>query len=196
MLPPERSLPVSVPSATTPLAVARKLVIFACIESDDDDVAALAAAGTANARMAAIAASMAVRGLMRSAVPILRIVRILTFHPGPPISTAEWYTCPLGKPRDRRALGAERRLRQRRHGLTRRAPGVGLADARCAVRAGDDPVHGCRGVDAPRPRARSAVAGHRRHASPAARVGDRGPRRSRRGHGGRLVLRRVHQRRG
>src|SRR3954453_6147175 len=82
MLPPERSLPVSVPSATTPLAVARKLVIFACIESDDD-VAALAAAGTANARMAAIAASMAVRGLMRSAVPILRIVRIVTFHIGP-----------------------------------------------------------------------------------------------------------------
>src|SRR3954454_8991357 len=33
---PERSLPVSVPSATTPLAVARNLVIFAVIESLDD----------------------------------------------------------------------------------------------------------------------------------------------------------------
>src|SRR5919109_660301 len=33
---PERSLPVSVPSATTPLAVARKLVILADIESLGD----------------------------------------------------------------------------------------------------------------------------------------------------------------
>src|SRR3954471_19697271 len=33
---PERSLPVSVPSATTPLAVARKFVIFAVIENLDD----------------------------------------------------------------------------------------------------------------------------------------------------------------
>ena len=41
---PERSLPVSVPSATTPLAVARKLVIFALIDSVDD-VAASAEAG-------------------------------------------------------------------------------------------------------------------------------------------------------
>src|SRR4051795_8275190 len=33
---PDRSLPVSVPSATTPLAVARKLVIFAVIDTFDD----------------------------------------------------------------------------------------------------------------------------------------------------------------
>src|SRR3954469_20306471 len=60
---PERSLPVSVPSATTPLAVARKLVIFALMESVDDE-AALAEAGTANAIVAASAASVMVWGFM------------------------------------------------------------------------------------------------------------------------------------
>ena len=60
---PERSLPVSVPSATTPLAVARKLVIFALIDSVDD-VAASAEAGTANATAAASAASMAVKSFI------------------------------------------------------------------------------------------------------------------------------------
>src|SRR4051812_14293430 len=56
---PERRLPVSVPFATTPLAVARKLVIFALIESVDDG-AALADAGTANAAAATSAASVMV----------------------------------------------------------------------------------------------------------------------------------------
>jgi len=60
---PERSLPVSVPSATTPLAVAWNLVIFALIESVDE-VAALADAGTANATAAANAASMMVGDFM------------------------------------------------------------------------------------------------------------------------------------
>ena len=56
---PERTLPVSVPSATTPLAVAWKLVIFAFIEKFDDE-AASAEAGTANSTAAASAASTAV----------------------------------------------------------------------------------------------------------------------------------------
>src|SRR4051794_9785763 len=56
---PERRLPVSVPSATTPLAVARKLVIFALIDTVDD-LAALADAGTANVTAATSAASMTV----------------------------------------------------------------------------------------------------------------------------------------
>ena len=60
---PERSLPVSVPSATTPLAVARKRVIFALIESLDD-TAASAEAGTANERAATSAASMTVSGFI------------------------------------------------------------------------------------------------------------------------------------
>src|SRR4029079_3201124 len=60
---PERTVPVSVPSATTPLAVAWKLVIFAFIEKLDDE-AASAEAGTANATAAASAARTAVRGLM------------------------------------------------------------------------------------------------------------------------------------
>jgi len=60
---PERSLPVSIPSATTPFAVAWKLVIFALIESVDF-VAAPADAGRANATAAASAASMMVWGFM------------------------------------------------------------------------------------------------------------------------------------
>ena len=68
---PERSLPVSVPSATMPLAVARKLVIFALIDSVDE-VAASAEAGTANATVAASAASSAVRGFMPEALPLGR----------------------------------------------------------------------------------------------------------------------------
>jgi hypothetical protein len=69
-------LPVSVPFATTPLAVAWKLVIFALIESVDD-LAASADAGTANATAAASAASMAVRSLMPNAVPNQRAIRVL-----------------------------------------------------------------------------------------------------------------------
>ncbi len=65
---PERSWPVSVPSATTPLAVARKWVIFALIESVDDG-AALADAGTANAAVAASTASTAERDLMAARYP-------------------------------------------------------------------------------------------------------------------------------
>src|SRR3954449_629263 len=56
---PERRLPVSVPFATTPLAGARKLVIFALIESLDNG-AAVAGAGTPNAAAATSAASVMV----------------------------------------------------------------------------------------------------------------------------------------
>lgn len=66
---PELSLPVSVPFATTPPVVARKLVIFAVIDSLEDVVAALAAGAAANATAAAIAASMAMRGLMPRRLP-------------------------------------------------------------------------------------------------------------------------------
>src|SRR6476469_3861987 len=74
---PDRSLPVRTPSATTPLAVARKLVIFALIERLDE-VAALADAGAANTTMAASAASMEVRGLMANAVPTPHLVAFAT----------------------------------------------------------------------------------------------------------------------
>src|SRR6476660_5363082 len=65
---PDWSLPLSVPSATTPLGVARKLVILALIEREDD-VAASAVAGMANATIAASAASMAEWGFMSAGVP-------------------------------------------------------------------------------------------------------------------------------
>src|SRR4051794_11913372 len=65
---PELSLPVRVPFATTPLVVARKLVMFALIESLDD-VAAFAAAGCASVTVAASAARMTGRGLMATLVP-------------------------------------------------------------------------------------------------------------------------------
>ena len=71
-LAPERSLPVSVPSATPPLAVARKLVMFALIEKEDD-VAAGAEAGAANATAAVTAASKMGRGFMPSLYPSAQI---------------------------------------------------------------------------------------------------------------------------
>src|SRR4051794_18839567 len=71
---PDRRRPVSVPSATTPLAVALKVVIFALIEREDD-VAASAVAGTANATVAASAANMAGWGFMPGALPLRQASR-------------------------------------------------------------------------------------------------------------------------
>src|SRR4051812_42914799 len=99
---PERSFPVNVPSATTPLAVAWKLVIFALIDIEED-VAALADAGIANATMAAEAATMNEWGLMARRYPPADPVRrdFLTHRAGPDFR-------PTGRPRARRRTHPER----------------------------------------------------------------------------------------
>src|SRR3954466_5368941 len=105
---PERRLPVRVPSATTPLAVARKLVIFALIETVDD-VAALADAGTANATAATSAASMTVRDLMPAHVPAKQAVQVLPSSVRPAAACLRGWIA-RGSP-DRGAPGRPRRGR-------------------------------------------------------------------------------------
>ena len=92
---PERGLPVSVPCATTPRAVAWKLVIFALIESVDD-VAALADAGTANAVAATSAASVIEWDRMPAGTGE-QTLQVPSSHLRPAVPCLRWWI-PRGRP--------------------------------------------------------------------------------------------------